>query len=75
MKKILLILTVALTFLTSCVEPNVEQKRTDFIFDEVGSSFKLIELDGCEYFFYEGGHRLALAHKGNCKNCINNKNK
>jgi len=37
--------------------------------DDTGGRLKRIEVDNCEYIFYEKGHRMMMAHKGNCKYC------
>ena len=61
-------LLVAFLF-CGCSEPNVKERSTEYILTETGNRVKIIEVDGCEYLFYEGGHRMAIAHKGNCKSC------
>ena len=63
------IYTLLVAVLFGCNEPNVKEKSTDYILDELGGTVKIIEVDSCEYLFYEGGHRMAIAHKGNCKYC------
>lgn len=68
--KILAIPVFAL-LLMACEEPNVKIKKTEYVFNSSGHSFKIIELDSCQYFFFEGGHAMGLSHKGNCKFCIN----
>lgn len=35
---------------------------------ENGRNYLIVEIDGCEYVFYEVGYGAGLAHKGNCKN-------
>lgn len=61
--------TLLLAVLFGCNEPNVKEKSTDYILDEHGGRVKIIDVDSCEYIFYRGGHRMAIAHKGNCKYC------
>lgn len=53
----------------SCIEPNVKEKNTGYVMDGLGGQLKSIEVDSCEYIFYENGHRMMMAHKGNCKFC------
>jgi len=65
-----LLYTLLVTFLfCGCNEPNVKEKNTNYKFDELGGSVKIIEVDSCEYLFYVAAYRGALAHKGNCKYC------
>ena len=61
-------LLVAFLF-CGCSEPNVNEKTTDYILSETGQRIKIIEVDNCEYLYYQGGHQMGLAHKGNCKYC------
>ena len=71
MKTILnIILSVILIVgLSSCAKPNLNEEPTDYIIDELGNTFKIIEIDGCEYIYFKGGDKLGIAHKGNCKFC------
>jgi len=64
-----LLYILIVSVLLGCNEPNVKMKNTDYVLNEIGDRIKIIELDSCEYMFYEGGHRMAIAHKGNCKFC------
>lgn len=64
-----LLYTLLVAVLLGCNEPNVKEKNTGYILDELGSRVKIIEVDSCEYLFYESGHMPAIAHKGNCKYC------
>ena len=68
--------TLLVTFLfCGCSEPNVNVKSTDYILNGLGSRIKVIEVDNCEYLFYESGYQMAIAHKGNCKYCTKRANK
>jgi hypothetical protein len=51
-----------------CVEPNVKQTTPQYTI-ATGAKIKIIEIDSCEYIFYEGACGMAIAHKGNCKYC------
>lgn len=62
------VLLVAVIF-CGCGEGNIKKEDSGLYFNKMGSSFKIIELDSCEYFFYVRGNKMALAHKGNCKFC------
>ena len=53
-------------FVLSCKELP-ETKKTG-IWLSNGSQIEIIEVDGCEYLWYDGEGQTALAHKGNCKN-------
>ena len=65
-----LLYTLLVAFLfCGCNEPNVKERSTDYTLDVFGGKIKIIEVDSCEYLFYESGHRMAIAHKGNCKYC------
>jgi len=54
-------------FLIGCSPPagSISGKHED-----LEASFRVIILDGCEYYEATTGHRAKLAHKGNCKNHI-----
>ena len=65
---VLYTLLVAFLF-CGCTESNVKKDTTDYIMDDTGGRLKIIEVDSCEYIFYEKGHRMMMAHKGNCKFC------
>ena len=68
MKKKIIYSMVLLTLLMSCHEPNVEKKNTTYYIDSI-KSLDIIVVDGCEYLYYSGGHRMGITHKGNCKFC------
>ena len=66
---VIYMLLVAFLF-CRCSEPNVNEKTTDYILSESGRRVRIIEVDNCEYLYYKGGQQMGLAHKGNCKYCI-----
>lgn len=59
--------------MAGCEEANVKTTNSGYYINSLGNQMQVIELDSCEYFFYVGGHRMAMAHKGNCKNPIHQK--
>ena len=73
MKRILLITTLAL-FMFGCEESNqgIVGWHNELNVDGLKSSYKIIEIDNCEYIVYDAGEGYAgfgfMAHKGNCKN-------
>lgn len=58
------ILLTAFVLLTSCGPTNVPELPS------AAGDFKVIVVDGCEYLFRSVGHHGYLAHKGNCRQCI-----
>ncbi len=52
-----------------CSEPNVNEKTTKYILSQTWQRIRIIEVDSCEYLYYQGGHQMGLTHKGNCKYC------
>lgn len=70
MKKGIKVLTaiIVLTMMNSCHEQSKSKRKTDFVISVGGNAIEVIEVDGCEYLYYSGSSRTALAHKGNCKN-------
>ena len=74
MKKLLLIASVMIV-LSSCEEPNVEVKNTNYKIGPLGKGLQIIMLEDCEYYFasLDGGY--VMCHKGNCINPIHYKNK
>ncbi len=64
MKKILLLLIVALT---ACGESNVPTTDTQY---DLGwdSPLKVIVIDECEYLYGDWGQMTVLTHKGDCSN-------
>jgi hypothetical protein len=58
------ILLTAFILLTSCGPGDVPELPS-----AVGD-FKVIVVDGCEYLYRTSGHAGYLAHKGNCRQCI-----
>ena len=67
--KYLFILTVCLL---SCAKTPQRVDNAD------SSEFSVIEIDGCEYIYYDRGFGdvrvYGITHKGNCKNKIHCKN-
>jgi len=66
---ILSFILILIAGLSSCAEPNLKEEQTDYIIDELGNRFTIIEVDSCEYIYYRGDSRMGIAHKGNCKFC------
>jgi len=74
MKKKFLLTLLSFMFFVGCSEPNIKTEGTEYVINNLGYKFKIIELDSCEYFYFEAGHNGGLSHKGNCKFCkIRNK--
>ncbi len=75
MKKLLLIAS-AMIVLSSCVnESNVETKETNYKVGAMGYTLKVINLEGCEYYYTRFNRGAIMCHKGNCINPIHYKNK
>jgi hypothetical protein len=75
MKKLLLI-ACGIIILASCVEKsNVKTEYTNYKIGPYGYDLKVINLEGCEYYFVPLTGSYNLCHKGNCKNHIHYKNK
>ena len=59
-------------------EPGIDSMTANAYMIEDGVKYKIIVIDGCEYIYgwdngaYNGGY--FLAHKGNCKNSLHQKN-
>jgi hypothetical protein len=70
MKKLIPFILILLV--TSCQEPNVESKKTEYTIEtSLGTSrLEIIEVEGCEYLYGPWGNATVLVHKGNCKNRI-----
>jgi hypothetical protein len=75
MKKILLILAVAIT---SCTIPKIKDKNVakhitskplDYSVDGV-FDLQVVTIESCEYFTYKTHGFYSIEHKGNCKNPI-----
>jgi len=75
MKKILYVIVIIISLLTSCNDdiPEKIENGTDIKID--GITARIYEIDGCEY--YKWGHYDASwgTHKGNCKNPIHHQYK
>lgn len=56
--------------LASCYEPNVETKNSIHRFGPFGTQLKVINIEGCEYFFTEYSTGAIFTHKGDCNNPI-----
>lgn len=69
MKMKYILFFTAILGVTSCAEPNVNSEKTNYILTNGGRRVQIIEMDSCEYVFYNSAERAALAHKGNCKYC------
>jgi hypothetical protein len=70
MKKLLLILVLALYSCTGLPEVNVDKEKTTYILKEYYTA-EIVIIDSCEYLYLSQGHAIVLTHKGNCKNCKN----
>jgi hypothetical protein len=58
------ILLTAFILLTSCGPVNVPELPS------AAGDFNVITVDGCEYLYKTTGYKGFLAHKGNCRQCI-----
>jgi hypothetical protein len=58
------ILLTTFILLTSCGPGEIPELPSN-----VGD-FKVITVDGCQYLYKSGNSRGFLAHKGNCRQCI-----
>lgn len=72
MKKLKYILcTVIVVLLTSC-STEIREDKNHPAFREAASTFKVIEVEGCEYILFYGSNRElrydGITHRGNCKN-------
>lgn len=61
--------------LIGCEQPNVKKTDSGIVLDVGSNKLQIVEIESCEYLFYVGGHRMALTHKGNCKNPIHQNRK
>lgn len=69
MKHLTSIILFTIFLFSSCNKANIKEENTEYIFNELGHRFKIIEIDSCEYLFSKGAQRVAITHKGNCKFC------
>jgi hypothetical protein len=74
MKKLLLIAS-GMIILSSCDKSNIQGKTTNYKIGYMGDTLKLIQIEGCEYFYTLIDRGAIMCHKGNCKNAIHYKNK
>ncbi len=74
MKKLLLIASVMI-ILSSCNESNVKTEYTNYKIGPYGYDLKVINLEGCEYYYTSYNRGAIMCHKGNCINPIHYKNK
>ena len=65
MKKLFLLTT--LIFFISCDTKNVKIEATEIMID--GRSFKIYEMDGCQWFGSLNSQTSVLSHRGRCIYC------
>lgn len=58
---------IVAAMIVACLCSCTRQPRT--IENVGGSTFDVIEIDGCEYVIGSAGYKGYMAHKGNCKYC------
>lgn len=64
----LIILIVIAVALFACQKRNVKTESTNYVIGNLGEKFEILTIDNCQYIYYSGGDRMAITHKGNCKN-------
>jgi hypothetical protein len=73
MKKLLLA-TLLIGMISSCEEPTVSSRTTNYTIPSEGNlasdPLKVCVIEGCEYFICKNYKGNILCHKGNCKNPI-----
>ena len=70
MKKLILLLALAFV-MCGCISEIQESQIKDNVTNINGWNCSIIEIDSCEYI--QGGYMLA--HKGNCKFCVERRKK
>lgn len=68
MEKLIVFILSVLLFV-SCRDSNIESNTTDYKIKSYYQPVKILTIDGCEYLFGDWGYSTVLTHKGNCKQC------
>lgn len=71
MKKLLL--GLSMISIISCTQPNTKLKATTIVLGEYSSmsvKLKVVQIEGCEYFYSTYDRGAIFTHKGNCRNLI-----
>ena len=62
-----------IALLNSCSEPNTKINTTKIVIGEyptLSVTLKVVQIEGCEYFYSTYDRGAIFTHKGNCKNLI-----
>lgn len=66
MPKLFSVVILALLLVT-CQRATKEERQADDR-NHFLENYQIIVIDKCQYIFYDGLNRTAIAHKGNCSN-------
>lgn len=70
MNKLKILLLLLLIGMMGCYEPNVKSDETNYIISAINGPIKIINIEGCQYFYLLYDRSASLIHKGNCNNPI-----
>lgn len=64
MRKVLFVICCLVLFVSCDSKTAVESQVY------IGSGISVAIIDSCEYLYRDGGYNALLAHKGNCRFCV-----
>lgn len=65
-----LVTVFSIFLLVSCGEGNVPSEKSPYEVGSFNTELKVIQIEGCEYFFTDYRRSAIMCHKGNCSNPI-----